>query len=173
MNRSAPASSGTLDAAFAQTMGPKTPIKRGSEPNPTQNVPPTPKPPKRSMSDIASTIRAKPTRTLSKLSLTSVNNNGTSNFFTSTSRAGSPISSTPSRNRQSPNDVDGSYVPGSFLQDTTNMVTEQEKKRMELQMRVYKARAQMPPGVYLRIFRKAEECVEASAILDALHAGHN
>jgi hypothetical protein len=162
------------DAVFAQTIGPKTPIKRGSAPYPTA-LPPMPKPPKRSMSDIASTIRAKPTRTLSKLSLTSGNNNVNvinGNFFTSTARAGSPVSSTSSRSRQPPNDIDGSYPPGGFPQDTTN-ITELDRKRMELQMRVYKARAQIPPHVYLRVFRKAEECVEASEILDALHVGSN
>lgn len=159
---------------FTQTIGPKTPVKRGSEPYATE-LPPMPKPPRRSMSDIASTIRAKPTRTLSKLSLTSGNNNGNimnGNFFTSTTRAGSPVSSTSSRSRQPPNDIDGSYPPGGFPQDTTNL-TEQEKKRMELQMRVYKARTQMPSHVYLRVFRKAEECVEASEILNALDAGSN
>ena len=50
-------------------------------------------------------------------------------------------------------------------------MTELEKKRMDLQMRVYKARAQIPPHIHLRVFRKAEECVEASELLDTLHAG--
>jgi len=43
---------------------------------------------------------------------------------------------------------------------------EQEKKRTDLQMRVYRARAQIPLHVCLRVFRRAEECVEVWEILD-------
>jgi hypothetical protein len=50
-------------------------------------------------------------------------------------------------------------------------MTEQEKKRAELQMRVYRARVQIPPHVQLRVFRKAEECTEVQEILDMLHVG--
>jgi len=50
-------------------------------------------------------------------------------------------------------------------------MTEHEKKRVELQIRVYRARAQIPPHVHLRVFRKAEECVEVEEILDMTHVG--
>jgi len=178
---------GDKNGAFGQG---RTPVKRGTLPNPVEGVPPFPKPPRRSMSEIASTIRVKPTRTLSKLSITAANNNynnsnGTtpsssgSNFFTSSSRSGSPtISIAPSRSRQSSSDTEGSsyFPPGGFPQDTTTSsgsggMTEQEKKRAELQMRVYRARAQIPPHVQLRVFRKAEECTEVQEILDMLHVG--
>ena len=39
-------------------------------------------------------------------------------------------------------------------------MTEVEKKRYELQMRVYRARTQMPSHIVLRIFREPAECVE-------------
>jgi len=39
-------------------------------------------------------------------------------------------------------------------------MTEVEKKRYELQMRVYRARTQMPSQIVLRIFREPAECVE-------------
>ena len=35
----------------------KTPVKRGTFPNPVEGVPPIPKPPRRSMSEIASTSK--------------------------------------------------------------------------------------------------------------------
>jgi hypothetical protein len=38
--------------------------------------------------------------------------------------------------------------------------SESEKKRGELQMRVYTARTQMDSGVLLRVFRCPEECRE-------------
>jgi hypothetical protein len=50
-------------------------------------------------------------------------------------------------------------------------MTELEKKRIDLQMRVYKARAQMPSNIHLRVFRQAGECVETSELLDTLHVG--
>jgi hypothetical protein len=108
---------GDRDGAFGYG---KTPVKRGPLPNPVEGVPPIPKPPRRSMSEIASTNRVKPTRTLSRLSITAANNNynnnnettpsSSSNFFTSSSRPGSPISIAPSR-RQSSFDTNGSSYP--------------------------------------------------------------
>jgi hypothetical protein len=148
----------------------KTHVKRGTLPNPVEGVPPIAKPPRRSMSEIASVIRVKPTRTLSRLSITAANNNynnnnepipsSSSNFFTSSSRSRFPtISIAPSRSRQSSSDTDGlSYFPpGGFPQDmpTSSGMTEQEKKRAELQMQAY---------------RKAERCIEAE-ILDTSHVG--
>ncbi|KAL0955177.1 hypothetical protein HGRIS_004084 [Hohenbuehelia grisea] len=42
---------------------------------------------------------------------------------------------------------------------------EPERKRAELQVRVYRARTQMPGHIPLRIFRSPEDCIEAEAIL--------
>ena len=166
---------------------PLPPVKRGTAPSLMGGVSTTPKAPrtpKRSMTEFASTIRVKPRRNLTKLSISAANINGsndhdngggsssgsTTNFFASNSRSGSPTST---QSRQSFNDPDGmndSRTPGAFPQDTrSNLMTMEDKKRTELQMRVYQARAQIPPHVYLRIFRKAEECVEASEILDTVH----
>lgn len=44
-------------------------------------------------------------------------------------------------------------------------MTEVEKKRYELQMRVYRARTQMPSHIVLRVFREPSECVEAEEII--------
>jgi hypothetical protein len=50
-------------------------------------------------------------------------------------------------------------------QDSTNM-TELEKKRIDLQMRVYKVQVQVSSNIHLWVFRQAEECVEASELLN-------
>lgn len=150
----------------AQNMSPRGPVKRGSEPTLKAGIP-SPKPVKRSMSELASTIRVKPTRTLSKLNLAGGGSgvgSSNNNFFTPSSRSGSPIFTTPPRSKQLQNDPD---TLGGLAQD--NNMTEYEKKKSDLQMRVYKARAQIPPQIYLRIFRHPEECVEASEIMDTLH----
>jgi len=159
------------------TVGRKTSVKRGSEPNPAE-VPFTPKPLKRSMSEMAFPIRVKPTLSKLNLSAGNVNNgSGGSNFLASSagSDSNSPMPWTPSRSRQLYNDPDRSNspsAPGAFYSEYPANMSEQDKKRTELQMRVYKARAQMPSHVFLRVFRKAEECVEVSEILDRLHVGH-
>ncbi|KAK7041418.1 hypothetical protein VNI00_009284 [Paramarasmius palmivorus] len=44
-------------------------------------------------------------------------------------------------------------------------IPEAERKRHELQMRVYRARANMPEHVTLRVFRSPTECVETQAML--------
>ncbi|KAI0357995.1 hypothetical protein OH77DRAFT_1421254 [Trametes cingulata] len=52
-------------------------------------------------------------------------------------------------------------TPGERLSDA-------EKKRWELQMRVWKARLDVPPHIPIRVFREPEECVEVDQILDRL-----
>lgn len=47
-------------------------------------------------------------------------------------------------------------------------MTEVEKKRYELQMRVNRARTQMPSHIVLRVFREPSECVEIEEILAGL-----
>ncbi|KAF9499558.1 hypothetical protein BDN71DRAFT_1441689 [Pleurotus eryngii] len=44
-------------------------------------------------------------------------------------------------------------------------MSEPEKKKFDLQTRVYRARTQMPGHIPLRVFRSPEECVEAEFIL--------
>jgi len=161
------------------------PVKRGSVPVAIEHVPPIARPLRRSMSEMAA--RVKPSRTLAKLNLTTSNiSNGSGSssstgFFTSSSPTTSPKPISPSRNKTLSYDADGSSnfpttPPGSYFPEDSPtsyvVISEQERKKAELQMRVYKARAQMPPHVYLRVFRKAEECVEGKKILDELHVGH-
>ena len=47
-------------------------------------------------------------------------------------------------------------------------MTEAEKKRYDLQMRVNRARTQMPSHIVLRVFREPSECVEIEEILAGL-----
>lgn len=51
------------------------------------------------------------------------------------------------------------------------MLSEPERKRQELQSRIYKARQLMPAHIPLRIFRDPRECIEAEEILNELHVG--
>jgi hypothetical protein len=45
-------------------------------------------------------------------------------------------------------------------------LSEAEKKRIQLQLRIQKARALVPHHIPLRIFRSPEECLEAEEILE-------
>ncbi|KAI0331653.1 hypothetical protein GY45DRAFT_1322007 [Cubamyces sp. BRFM 1775] len=47
-------------------------------------------------------------------------------------------------------------------------LSDAEKKRLELQTRLWKARLDVPPHIPIRIFREPEECVEVDEILDRL-----
>ena len=51
------------------------------------------------------------------------------------------------------------YGPGG------GKMTELEKRRYELQMRVYRARTQMPSHIVLRVFREPSECVEVEEVM--------
>lgn len=53
----------------------------------------------------------------------------------------------------------GSLVGGLSGSGGSGRLSESEKKRQELQMRVYRARTQMPSTVKLRVFRNPSECV--------------
>ena len=52
-------------------------------------------------------------------------------------------------------------------------LTDAERKRVELQMRLWRARYDVAPHIPIRIFREPEECVEVEQILDRmqLHGG--
>ncbi|KAK7005810.1 hypothetical protein R3P38DRAFT_3404535 [Favolaschia claudopus] len=64
---------------------------------------------------------------------------------------------TPSTHSSSSSSTTGSFTKGGM--------NEAERKRYDLQLRVWRARTQMPGHVPLRIFRKPVECVEAEEIL--------
>jgi len=57
-------------------------------------------------------------------------------------------------------------VPGVLRQQEVQALSSTERKRYDLQLRVYKARLLMPSHIPLRIFTNPEECVEAARILD-------
>ncbi|KAI0077768.1 hypothetical protein K474DRAFT_1684169 [Panus rudis PR-1116 ss-1] len=62
--------------------------------------------------------------------------------------------------------------PQQQQQQQYQQLTELERKRHELQMRVYRARMEMPRHIPLRVFRNPKECVELTKdILDRLHVG--
>lgn len=148
----------------AAVVGLRAPLKRGSTgsdpllpPNPPYASRERPSA-KRTVSEIASGIKDKPMRAMSKLSTMSesrtpgVGMPPGGNYFTS--------SPTPSRQ----NSYDAG-APGTYPMEN---MTEQERKMFLLQSRIYRARAMIPNHISLRIFRKPEECVEASRLLDKL-----
>jgi hypothetical protein len=49
------------------------------------------------------------------------------------------------------------------------IISEAEWKRLELQMRVDRAREKIPPSVKFRLFVDPEECVEAFEVLDLMN----
>ncbi len=53
----------------------------------------------------------------------------------------------------------------STSSSTSGKMTDQEKKKCELQMRVWSARMQIPGNIPFRVFREPEECVEAEGVL--------
>ncbi len=54
-------------------------------------------------------------------------------------------------------------------------LSDAERRRLELQMRVYRARADVPGSIPIRVFSNPSECVEASNLLDKSHirGGHD
>ncbi|KAI0064045.1 hypothetical protein BV25DRAFT_1882683 [Artomyces pyxidatus] len=53
------------------------------------------------------------------------------------------------------------HTPQASLSDS-------DKRKLTLQLRVWKARVDLPPNVVLRIFREPEECVEAMHVVDGM-----
>jgi len=60
----------------------------------------------------------------------------------------------------------GSSTSSESASSRRGSMTETEKKRTELQLRVYRARTQMPSHIPLRVFRDPSECIEVQEILD-------
>lgn len=84
-----------------------------------------------------------------------------------------PTSYEPNMSSGSPPKRWSMNIPGSFPSPDSMNLTEPEKKRMELQMRVYRARAVIPDHIPLRIFRHPQECIEAENILDRVLRNDN
>lgn len=61
-----------------------------------------------------------------------------------------------------------SYMPKRKTTQELSALTPGERRRYDLQMRVWSARTQIPSHIPLRIFRKPEECVEMYPILTKL-----
>ncbi|KAH7924302.1 hypothetical protein BV22DRAFT_1013585 [Leucogyrophana mollusca] len=151
---------------------PRTPVSRGSVPLPSTLSPLRPQP-LRTVSDTETETghsAARKTRLpLSKLSMPPTS-------FTPVERPASPISvsftgsrsSIDSTSSYASNGSSGSFGSRSGRRQTLTLLTETEKKRYELQARVNRARAIMPGHIFLRVFRNAEECVEANDILAQL-----
>ena len=76
--------------------------------------------------------------------------------------------------RQQDSSSDSATTSSSFINAINyggangGKMTDAEKKRYELQMRVNRARTQMPGHIVLRVFREPSECVEIEDILAAL-----
>lgn len=60
------------------------------------------------------------------------------------------------------------YFPGSIAKADLANLPLPERRRIELQERVYRARLLMPSHIPLRVFKEPEECVEAERILSEL-----
>ena len=97
-------------------------------------------------------------------------------YFTSTSLTASPVTEEPedyfkqtTSTSSSPQmrftqSQDGATTPTGSRQ----VLTEPERRRLDLQSRVWRARLEAPEHIPLRVFRKPDECVEAHMILEAL-----
>ncbi|PPQ69597.1 hypothetical protein CVT26_001585 [Gymnopilus dilepis] len=85
-------------------------------------------------------------------------------YFSGNSQAAATSATTNSNPNPSPSPT----KKGSTSSGSTSGMTENEKKRHELQLRVWRARTQIPPEVMLRVFRDPiGECVgEAAEVLD-------
>ncbi|KAG7093448.1 hypothetical protein E1B28_007126 [Marasmius oreades] len=116
----------------------------------------------------------------------SISNNRNSNYFKFTSEPeplydssrNSSLTSlssiftrkTPATRRESVSSNASSYfsrTPKSAAANTStsSRISESEKRRQDLQMRVYRSRTVLPDHVVLRVFRSPTECVEADMIL--------
>ena len=137
-------------------------------------------------------VPAKATRSFSGLDpgVLSRNPNGSSssNYFSSTLRSYSPITEEPPKHPVMTADQT-SWPPPGFSkpppgsqaerresrwspQTPSSMMSlpdpESERRRYELQTRVWRARLDVDPGIPIRMFREPEECVEVNEILDRL-----
>ncbi|KZT25132.1 hypothetical protein NEOLEDRAFT_366510 [Neolentinus lepideus HHB14362 ss-1] len=63
------------------------------------------------------------------------------------------------------------WIPGGSRQTSSQYyISDAERRRLDLQTRIWKARSQIPRHIRLRIFRRPEECVEAFEILGRMQS---
>jgi len=84
----------------------------------------------------------------------------------SLSSTSTPTPTPPSAAQQFDTRLGAIHVPGVLRPQEVQALSSTERKRYDLQLRVYKARLLMPSHIPLRIFTNPEECVEAARILD-------
>jgi hypothetical protein len=86
---------------------------------------------------------------------------------------GPPISPVNTSSSPSSSMSSSSFPPlRSVFPRRTRTLSDLERRRNELQIRVWKARMLVPAHVPLRVFRQPEECVEAAEILERI-CGHD
>ncbi|KIP02298.1 hypothetical protein PHLGIDRAFT_112197 [Phlebiopsis gigantea 11061_1 CR5-6] len=105
----------------------------------------------------------------------------TSGYFGSSSVLDSPVSEEPQPTASPSRQDDDASSTSSRMSlgraSTTSSfrgappMTDAERRQYDLQMRVYRARAETPFCIPLRIFRHPSECIEAAQILDKLNLG--
>jgi len=64
------------------------------------------------------------------------------------------------------NGSQATVTPSSMPTLSRLTLSESERKRMNLQLRLWKACAEIPTNVVIRVFRDPSECVEASQVID-------
>ncbi|KAL6307238.1 hypothetical protein BKA93DRAFT_95384 [Sparassis latifolia] len=113
----------------------------------------------------------KPMRTYSADVLAPLNKTA-SGYFSPSLQCASPVSEEP-RPLESPSVTPPISRRGSPNYESQSsrgqiLMSDSEKRRYDLQIRVYRARLEVPRHIPLRVFRQPEECVEAAAMLDRL-----
>ncbi|CCM02585.1 uncharacterized protein FIBRA_04688 [Fibroporia radiculosa] len=126
----------------------------------------------RSITDTYSAPRyapRKPMRMYSDTEVVSGPRESTNGYFNSTSLTASPVTEEPEEmSTQSSPGVPSDRVSGDVYSGTRQYVSDVERRRSDLQMRVWRARLDIPDHIPLRIFRTPEECEEAAILLDGL-----
>lgn len=64
-----------------------------------------------------------------------------------------------------PGSGDVSQHPAPCMLTARMPGSESDKQRLNLQIRLWKARIEVPPNIVVRVFREPQECVEAFQML--------
>ena len=173
---SAPAQTGGRFSQAMRRANSKLPSRSMSQSDAVPDLPPPPVPRKatRSYSGVDAASRS------------SSNSSGSSSdYFTSASRSHATITEEPHEipdmemnDKPWPPPGFSKPPPGSQAERRENRwppqgqpstpLPDAEKKMVDLQVRLWRARLDVPPHIPLRIFREPEECVEVNEILDRL-----
>ncbi|PCH44442.1 hypothetical protein WOLCODRAFT_139016 [Wolfiporia cocos MD-104 SS10] len=120
-------------------------------------------------------IARKPTRMLSETELPPPSTDPSGGYFSSSLLNASPVTEEPQKIlRQSSAGIlkDAQASPQLERCESSSggrqYMSEAERRRYDLQMRVWRARLELPGHIPLRVFRNPEECVEATTLLDGL-----